>query len=254
MSHIVIILISIILLLFFGVFLLFIIRYTKSVIRHNKELHKIELETEIFKRTEIIKTQEAEIRRIGNNIHDDIGPTLMAIKMKTNRLIRELGKPNDQHIELLGMIQNCIQDVRGISHSLYPQTLESLGLEDAIADLAERIHNDHNIEVNYKFEPKFGSLPPASELALYRIIQEFCNNSIKHSECDEIRLLLDKVDHLHFINLADNGTGFDVDHNQRGLGLKSMKMRAELGDFDFKLKSDSTGTYIELKARFRHEH
>ncbi len=253
MSLIVVILISVILLLFFGVFLLFIIRYTRNIISHNKQLYQVELEKEIFKRTEIIKTQEAEIRRIGNNIHDDIGPTLMAIKMKTNRLLKTIGQEKEKHQELLNMIQTCIKDVRGISHSLYPQTLESLGLKDAITDLTERINNDAKIRVNYEFKYAFGYLPPASELALYRIIQEFCNNAIKHSKCEKISILLDRSDNFHCIKLCDNGIGFDTQSKEEGLGIRSMRMRAELGEFSFSLTSNQNGTTLELKSKFLHE-
>jgi len=195
-----------------------------------------QLEIEKAKRTLVqsIEIQEEERARIGADIHDDLGPTLSAIKLKVNHLKGTDPSQEKKILQLRSMVDETIKTVRGLSHSLYPGTLQNYGIINALQELASRITGD-DVTATFKISKEIEALTFFQQINLYRIIQEFCNNSIKHSGCSEISLECSQHDGVFFVILTDNGDGFDFDKEQLGLGLRNMTMRAESIDFSFTL-------------------
>ncbi len=246
----IIILVSVILFIF-GVFLIWFLLYHSRRMAENKyKLKQQELEQSEQFLKDSIEIQESERSRIGADIHDDIGPLLSAIKMKVYKFDQNDTIPYEDKAQLKELIESTIKSVRKTSTNLYPNTLEEMGLINAIEELGNRIENDADIVVKVVLDKKFKRLDMVTQLGLYRITQEFINNSLKYSQCGMITIFgtVDKESHLTWI-LEDNGIGFDMDDiASKGLGLKNMKMRSKLINFEFNLKSSkNTGTTLELK-------
>jgi len=217
------------------------------MVDNKTQIQKLEIEKAKRTLVQSIEIQEEERARIGADIHDDLGPTLSAIKLKINHLKSTDPSQEKKIILLRSMIDETIKTVRDLSHSLYPGTLQNYGISDALQELGSRMTND-DITARFTITNEIEKLTFFQQINLYRIIQEFCNNSIKHSKCSTITLeCLSEGGQLSIV-LSDNGQGFEMNQEQLGLGLRNMKMRADSIDFSFTLESKPNhGTIITLR-------
>lgn len=246
---IIVILTSITLTLFAFFFIGFLIFHNRKMVQNRDEIQTLELAKAKKSLIEAIEIQEAERSRIGSDIHDDLGPTLSAIKLKINHLTSNEATTSRNIIQLKSMVDDTIKVVRGLSHSLYPTTLEKYGLSNAISELSQRI-NSPSIKTSFEIDDQIDKLSFYKQINIYRIIQEFCNNSIKYSNCSNIIMTMNIDEDCCSLTLSDNGIGFNIEVDEMGLGIKNMRMRSEAIDFDFRISSTlGKGTVINLQKR-----
>ncbi|MBP7821852.1 MAG: hypothetical protein KA010_02935 [Saprospiraceae bacterium] len=236
------------------VFILFIVFHNKKMMEHQKKLRDIEIAKSKQDLRDAIAIEEKERARLGADIHDDLGPTLSAVKLKINSM-----KPNQPLAEtelsqVKEMINQTIVNIRSLSHSLYPNTLKEFGLKEALLEMFRRISSMTHITIDADISDDTDILNFEEQLSLYRIVQEFCTNSIKHANCSHIFLsLLCSNSHIK-LNANDNGNGPSFNgFSKEGLGIKSMRMRAESINATFKLESDvkkGTALTIELDKSY----
>ncbi|MDF1696860.1 MAG: histidine kinase [Saprospiraceae bacterium] len=217
--------------------------------QNKDEIQRLELEKAKKSLVDSIQIQESERARIGADIHDDLGPTMSAIKLKINNLNSEKQVSERDISQLKMMIDETIKSIRSLSHSLYPNTLEKYGLKSAIEELANRI-NSENLTVTVSIHPFLDNLKFHTQINIYRILQEFCNNSIKYSNCSTIDISIIQSGENVSICAYDNGSGFDTTTDKNhGIGIRNMKMRASAINYDFTLESKiNEGTKITLDS------
>ncbi|MFB3905898.1 MAG: PAS domain S-box protein [Acidobacteriota bacterium] len=178
--------------------------------------------------------RDEESKRIAREVHDELGQSLTALKMRLFALSGEIS-PTDQKLqhklqELVDVVSGTMDTVRRIATQLRPSLLDSLGLEAAIRSHVEGFQKTTGIETVLdleKLEPE-----PDSQLsiALFRMVQEALTNVARHSEATRVKVELKKIQNpLPFLRLeiADDGKGFSVQKARRkSLGLIGMKERA----------------------------
>jgi PAS domain S-box-containing protein len=177
-----------------------------------------------------IDGQEKERLEIGKELHDNIGQQLTTVK-----LFLDLAKTSatEENAEMIGMalkgIINIINEVRAVSRTLVPPSLKDLGFIDSVNDLIDSLRHTQalSIELNY-FSFDEDRLPENKKLALFRIIQEQLNNIIKHSGAKQAYISLRSTGDNIFLQIKDDGKGFDYNKIRKGLGLTSISNRAEL--------------------------
>lgn len=179
------------------------------------------------------KTQEEERKRMAILIHDDIGNRLNILSLWIHNLDVNNKEASEKMISK--QISGLIDSARNISHSIYPVNLEKLGLvlyiEELIANLANKIKILLHVSSGYQQKDIF------TEVQVYRIIQEFTTNVIKHSEATEITIYLkDNKTHTTFI-LSDNGESFDYQNVRKGMGLKNIESRIKSVNALYKWKN-----------------
>ncbi|MEO7539294.1 MAG: PAS domain S-box protein [Pyrinomonadaceae bacterium] len=181
--------------------------------------------------------QEDERRRIGRDLHDQIGQQITAMRFK----LQELQTSNDDSSinEKIGQAQDYAKqmdaDVGFLAYELRPQGLDDLGLRASVRDFVQHWSRYHNIPAEFH-----GSKTERRQLAseinihIYRIVQESLNNILKHAQAKGVVVILDfQVDNLILI-IEDDGVGFDPIHNEKaatrsgGLGLVGMRERCLL--------------------------
>ena len=186
---------------------------------------------EAFSR-QLIESQEAERKRIAQEIHDGLGQSLLVIK---NRAILGLAageklKADEQFDEIRESVTDALSEVRVISQNLRPLHLERLGLTSTLEEMIEQLDAASELEINYDIEQIDGRLTPENEINLYRIVQECLNNVVKHSEATKasVSAFLEKGQLL--LTIRDNGNGFDREKiaGRHGLGLNGMAERARI--------------------------
>ncbi|MEM9544702.1 MAG: ATP-binding protein [Bacteroidota bacterium] len=250
MSKAIIIILASLSLFAFAVFLIgFLVFHNRKMIQNKDEIQRLELEKAKKILVDSIQIQESERARIGADIHDDLGPTMSAMKLKINNLSpNKLTSERDVN-QLKMMIDETIKSVRSLSHSLYPNTLEKYGLKAALEELSQRF-SSNTLQVVTQINPTIDHLDFYTKINLYRILQEFCNNSIKYGQCSTITITIKKNENKIEINAFDNGIGFDMnDKTNHGIGLRNMEMRANAINYSFDLQSKfGDGTKIVLSS------
>ena len=196
--------------------------------------------------------QENERKRLAFDLHDSLGQELNAIKMylsAANRMERnsEVFINTMDNIHL--MLNDSINSIQEISFNLMPSALGNKGLCISINQLVNRLNSISEIEIKFDFSEENIQLKDKNdELFVYRIVQEFLNNSIKYSNSTYIQIDLKKDNAHNFIqiNLMDNGIGFDFEKVVRRNGLNNIERRLKSLKSEYIFKS-IIGIGTELK-------
>src|SRR5206468_8865460 len=170
--------------------ILFIIFHQRKVIRYQFRLQQMEHEQQKVLLNASIRLQEEERQRIAADLHDDAGPLLATARLYLNENLVNQDKATQlQSIyQARQILDDTIQLVRNISHSLMPPTLKNFGLESAINDLFQKISGSGSINASSRFHDYKERLKSEKELVVFRIIQELINNILKHSNSSFIHL------------------------------------------------------------------
>lgn len=207
----------------------FFVVYQKRLFRQQEELRSMEVKYQKELLAAAIATQEQERERIANDLHDGVGSGLSAVRLYIAQLA-STAPVNELATDAKGMLDDIIKQVRGVSHELLPSGLLRFGLVAAIEDHCQRLAKINNLDVTFAYDQTY-ELPKAQILALYRIVQELTNNTLKHAQATTIDIKLTTTDDTMTFIYADNGLGFDASQlkdSQGGLGLKSIESRASL--------------------------
>jgi signal transduction histidine kinase len=174
----------------------------------------------------LVETQEEERQRIAKELHDSVGQNVLFIKNQIKKLF------NDTQPQLTSSVDGILENVRSISKDLYPNELERYGLENAIELLAKQVTEEFGVFVSSDLSNIDKHLSKNTKINLYRIIQEFINNSLKHAQSKAIRITSSvKGNRLEMI-LQDNGIGFDNESIKnkalRSFGLLNIEERIKM--------------------------
>ncbi|MBU1821469.1 MAG: sensor histidine kinase [Bacteroidetes bacterium] len=214
--------------------IVFVVYYQKRKLEQEKKLYDIEKNYQRMLLETALSSEEAERRRIAQDLHDDIGTMLSLTKLSLNQLHKTVNKEDPRTDFTLNKAQSLVEEtiihVRRITRDLVPTTLEQFGLVAAIDEFINRLGDNQGL--TFHFECDANEIPrqsPKVELALYRIMQELVNNAIKHANCDEIEIDLHLDKGKLELQVTDNGKGFDAQTTQQsgkgGLGLRNIESR-----------------------------
>ncbi|MBB5031017.1 PAS domain S-box protein [Prosthecobacter vanneervenii] len=180
---------------------------------------------------EILKISEQEQARIGHNLHDGIGQTMTGISSLIEALAGELtGSQRESAARIYQLMQQAIQEVRHMSHSLSPASVKNRGLGGALHLLAETIRTNHRTSCTCEVDPDIKVEDPEKETHIYRIAQEAANNALRHGRPSSIRISLQrKGEENAVLKIEDNGRGLSKRAaSHPGIGMRVMDYRANL--------------------------
>lgn len=197
----------------------------------------------------IIDTQEEERQRLARDLHDSLGQELAGVKFSISS-IGERCKDTKEKILLEKSdhaLDQIISDMRDICFNLLPKTLVEFGLLEAVKELCRYTELTNQVTFQLKSDDSFPNLSREIAVDVYRVIQEFINNSIRHSQCSVIMLEFDHgTDHVSVL-LQDNGKGFIPGKIRKGMGLQNMKSRivSHTGEIIIR-SSEGRGTKLKI--------
>lgn len=203
-----------------------------------------------------IEIQNQTLQHIGREIHDNIGQKLTLASLYTQQLAFENKAPNiKENIENISeIINNSLIELRQLSKSLTDDTIQSFEISELIEKECFKINSLHKCNVNFKPSVNRIDVPYELKVVLYRITQEFIQNSIKYASCTNIYVELSCNNKMLQLNLKDDGKGFDATiESSSGIGLKNMKKRASIIAATFILESNNKGTTVLVKIPFTNE-
>lgn len=193
-------------------------------------------ETEILQQKQllnaVIESQEVERKRIGEDLHDEIGGTLSAIKLMLGALKQQDGINQDAVLPAKQLIDKMIVDVRNIAHDLSPPGLTMFGLYTTIEGFVSLINNTGEVEVIITHDPATEErlLSNSAELALFRVITQLIANTLKHAQAKRIEICFKPSATQLDINYKDDGKGFDLNilNAKQGIGMRNIKSRLQM--------------------------
>ena len=182
----------------------------------------------------ILAAQEQERHRVSRELHDGISQLLSSARHRLHDVQRQAERHGDARltknvIATRDLLERTLNEVRLISRNLRPSELDDLGLGPAIASLVEEFEARRGIRARYRAEGASPALPPQTELALYRIVQEALNNVGKHAEASLVSIELTRKNGVIRLRIRDDGRGFKPEaRTGGGLGLLHMRERASM--------------------------
>lgn len=209
---------------------------------------EMEFITQVLDRTEeifferrkndvISQAEEGEKKKIARELHDGLGQNMVLLNLLFQSLKPSI-EQEDQYNEVSNLLQSCIRELKEIAYSLLPPELEN-GFLNAIHRFSNRINAlekiNFVIEIQEDFvEADFGSI---DKFNLYRIVQEFINNSMKHAQAQTLIFEIQKTESEILITISDDGVGFDMEKVEKGLGLQNLQHRMKMSNIKGRMES-----------------
>jgi len=205
--------------------------------------------------SQLMAAQEKERKWIAQELHDSIGQTLAAAKFSLEKKISQMDlqkAPPGMVLEnTLSMIQNGIEETRRIMMNLRPSVLDDLGILATFNWFCREFQKIYShVQIHRQIRIEEREIPEPLKIVIFRILQEGMNNFAKHGQGDSVFLSLGKIERTIQLEIRDNGVGFDLETIRRGLGLASMKERAELSGGTFAIES-AKGQGTKITATWR---
>lgn len=214
------------------------------------KLKKLNRDLELYASSIEELTLLRERNRISRDIHDSVGHALSTIAIQLGAIEKTISRDEAMAVELTKNLrtftQDSLSDVRMSVRKMKPKEFEDSEGVLVIEGLVENFKKLSGVDVRLSFTKDRWSLNSEQTYILYRIIQEFLSNSVRHGKASSIRILMAFTEYKLVVTLKDNGVG--ADKIEEGIGFKSIKERiAEIGGrFDYST-SKGEGFLVKLE-------
>lgn len=184
--------------------------------------------------SQIISAQDAERSRIARELHDGVAQTLAAAKLQIQALVHDelsMDKAMLQRLDTLrDLVTDALEELRSLSHSIYPRVLDDLGLVAALEWLSRQTREATAVDVRVESD-LVAPVPPSVAAVLYRVAQEGLRNAVVHARAGTIVLRVEADAQHASLEVMDDGIGFDLreaESRRPGMGLFAMRERMAL--------------------------
>ena len=197
----------------------------------------------------IIKAQEMERNRIGQELHDNVNQLLASTKM----FLGSTGKKFESIKEFLKypmeLIDNSIAEIRALT-SRHVTPLKNVDLQDLVQTLLDNL-KENKTEVIFVYHLPNGVIDDELKLNIYRIVQEQINNILKHAAAKNVSVAIEAEDKTINIWVVDDGKGFDPNKKRKGIGISNMFNRVESFNGEVKIEtSPGNGCKTRIKIPY----
>ncbi len=202
---------------------------------------------------QLITAQEEERKRIARELHDGVGQTLNSLALGLSTLTQgsNSAEAMTQAAGLRDITLETLDAVRQLGRKLRPSVLDDLGLAEALSHYATEVaglYPELRVDTHLDLDRR---LPPAVEIAIYRMVQEGMTNAARHSGARTLSVVVAQRGGGTQAIIEDDGMGFDVEAVQRSgesVGIHGMRERADLvaGEVRFESSSNGTTVFIEV--------
>jgi two-component system, NarL family, sensor histidine kinase UhpB len=196
--------------------------------------------------------EEEERRRIGRELHDEAGQSLLLLRLHLEMLERTAPASMAPRLgEARAIAERTVEEIRRMVAALSPAVLDRLGLTAALRQLVVRFRKAHPVKVHLRIPAFPGRFARQTDEVIYRVVQECLQNIAKHSQASDVNLSLRVTDKSIRLSVSDNGSGFCPEaawSKPMSFGLAGMRERAALlsGALDVK-SAPGKGATVVLK-------
>ena len=207
-----------------------------GVLLHNREENR-----RLTRRS--LEIQEEERRRLAQELHDELGQSLSAIKAIATSMEQTSATADQSAAESAGIIKNMADDMygvaRGMISQLRPAALDELGLAPALQQLADDWNSAHaDTFCHLDIRGDCSMAADVVKINIYRIIQESLTNVARHAAAKNVHILLQhpaRGSDMLALEISDDGAGFDPDRTRTGMGLSGIRERVDSMGGEFHL-------------------
>lgn len=206
-----------------------------------------------------VRSEEGERHRIAEQLHDEVGAILSAAKLYLGNVNAENLRREDQQLydKTLELLDESIIKVRTISHNLHSAILKELGLNEAIKNFIQKISSGTTMQTKVELDDNYPTSNAENDMSIYRIIQELCNNILKHSHATSLSIVSAVAGNAVNFTIEHNGNGLNQEQFEKlryasqGLGLKNIQNRIILlrGNINFESVPGHHSTHLSIPLK-----
>ena len=200
-------------------------------------------------RLEILSMQEAERKRIAEDLHDTTVQDLVHLSQQLELAILYLDKDTIQTKKELSEARNnikkIIEDMRETIYDLRPMAFDDIGWESAIENLKNNLeeNNDINVIFNICNIDNYDSL---IKITIYRIIREACQNILKHANASKMVVNMKENTNSISLMIMDDGIGIGEYDRMNHFGLSMVKEKVGLLSGRLSIFTNEKGTTLDI--------
>lgn len=196
-----------------------------------------------------------ERNRIARELHDSVSQNLFGISLNLNTLSylleHDLNESRKTVHQLQEMVQEVQSEMRLMIYELRPLSLVANSFFEGITSLINLFRSRYHVDINCQLVGNEGNLDSQTQIALYRVLQEALNNTIKHAQASKVTVIIKIIGTKAEMKVQDNGRGFDPvkAKSLRHIGISGMRERIQELGGDFQINSTlGKGTLIKVQV------
>ena len=225
-------------------FIFFFLKYQRNISRQKEAMQQAALEHAEQLLNATLLSQEEERKRIGRDLHDDVGASLSNLKMTMAQ------NDDDATAKHRPLIDNIITTVRNISHSLSPPGLDLFGLEFTLHEMFDNFNAAGAMQLQFINDAgkKVDELDKKTALALYRVIQELLSNTIKHSGAKNVTVKFFTNHNAMLLTYRDDGKGMPASGIKKSsMGMQNIEARLKMIQAAYEISTaENQGFFITI--------
>jgi two-component system sensor histidine kinase UhpB len=201
-----------------------------------------------------MRLQEEERSRIARDLHDGVGQTITALKIQLALAAQDSESPPTSPLALAQTLaEQCLTEVRQLSHLLRPPMLDELGLGPTLHWLARTLPERTGLSVTLEADLPEERLAPELETLVFRVVQEALTNVVRHAGVGAARVEVRCGRETLALRVEDQGRGFDAERvlksgeTEEGFGVRAMRERVHAFGGRFTVTSGAGGTTVEAR-------
>jgi len=209
--------------------------------------HQLQLKHQQELLRTMIRSQESERKRIGQDLHDDVGTALANLRLTLNLFEHDSATTVEQFsAQCKTIIDKVIQDVRFISHNLSPPGIELYGFLGALEELCDAITEMRALQITIDNQagPLLDALDQTQAISIYRIMEELISNTLKHAQASKIEIFFAVDERALIVIYHDNGIGIMPGAmSKKGMGLHNIESRLKMINAQLAITAPGTQGY-----------
>lgn len=227
------------------------LRFEQSQQKSNAEIYDLMLSQHL----QFEEGKKLEQKRISEELHDGILGEMLGIRLILSKLNSSEAKEDmNYRAQLLEQLRGVEEEVRSISHELSDNAYQKINnFIQALSDMIEKTCSAADIPYTFDYTEGqiWGQLDGEAKINTYRIVQEGLQNSIKHAECQHIKIELQHLGEVISLKLSDDGKGFDTKKKKGGIGMRNISSRVDKMNGELSVESKANqGTIIKVRIPF----
>ncbi|QQX75896.1 MULTISPECIES: sensor histidine kinase [Aequorivita] len=241
-------------LLFFAVFaIVFFVAFQRRKNKFLKERYEAEKRYQRELADSQIEIQEQTLKNIAWELHDNVGQLLSVANIQLNVLMNSIPATYHEQIqETKGIVQESVQEIRSLSKVLNNDVVLKNGLLASLKVELDRFKRLGYLDASLKITGDIIPINSANEIILFRILQEFLSNVLKHARASKLFVHLEYKEKTLDISAMDDGIGFDTLAKSDNSGIETMKSRAALISAEYTITSKKgEGTQLYLSYPYK---
>ena len=221
-----------------------------------QRITELETEKQLSATEAVLKGEAQERIRIAKDLHDGLGGMLSGTKYSLNAMKGNLIMTPENALAFersIDMLDNSIREMRRVAHNMMPEALVKFGLNTALKDFCNDISESGALKVSYQsIGLEIQKINQTMSIAIYRIVQELINNTVKHSKATNAIVQVTKTNIALSVTVEDDGEGFDtaILQQSKGIGWSNIQNRVDFlkGKMDINSSGKGTSVLIEINT------